>query len=66
MELKVKPHKDGKYTESLYTVYYYLSLKCLTAEEGATAAKRHLNINTAGLIKQIFCKYFDLKIEVKR
>ena len=32
-----------------------LSVNCLTAEEGATAAKRHLNINAVGLIKH---KYF--------
>ena len=30
-----------------------LSLNCLTAEEGAIAAKRHLIINVAGLIQPI-------------
>ena len=30
-----------------------LSLNCLTAEKGATAAKRHLIINAAGLIQNI-------------
>ena len=31
-----------------------LSLNCLNAEEGATAAKRHLIINAAGLIQPIY------------
>ena len=31
-----------------------LSLNCLTAEEGATAAKRHLIINAARLIQYIY------------
>ena len=31
-----------------------LFLNCLTAEEGATAAKRHLIINAAGLIQPIY------------
>ena len=39
-------------TQRVWILYIImLSLNCLTAEEGATAAKRHLNINAAGLIK---------------
>ena len=33
-----------------------LSLNCLMTEEGATAAKRHLIINAAGLIQD---RYFE-------
>ena len=33
-----------------------LSLNCLTAEEGATAAKRHLIIDGVGLIQPIYFK----------
>ena len=42
-----------------------LSFSWLTAEEETKAAKGHLNINAAELIKQIFCKCLDFKIEVK-
>ena len=27
IEVKIKPHKDGKYTENLDTVYYYALFK---------------------------------------
>ena len=44
-----------------------LSLNCLNAEEGATAAKRYLLINAAELIQD---RYFEnnlgFKFEVKR
>ena len=56
MEWKLlKPCKDGKYPENLDSVFFFFCFSCLTAEEGATVAKRHLIINAAGLIQH---KYF--------
>ena len=42
-------------TQRVWILYVIvLSLNCLTAEEGATAAERHLIINAAGLIQPIY------------
>ena len=42
-------------TQRIWILYVIvLSLNCLTAEEGATAAKRCLIINVAELIQPIF------------
>ena len=41
-------------TQRIWILYVIvLSLNCLTSEEGATATKRHLIINAAGLIQPI-------------
>ena len=54
IEVEIKPHKDGKYTENLDLCVVMLSLNCLNAEERATAAKRYLLINAVGLIQPIY------------
>ena len=42
-------------TQKVWILYaILLSLNYLTAEEGTTAAKRHLIINAAGLIQHIY------------
>ena len=42
-------------TQRVWILYVImLSLNCFTADEGATAAKRHLIINTAELIQPIY------------
>ena len=44
-----------KNTQKVWILYIILlSLNCLTAEEGATTAKRHLIKNAAGLIQPIY------------
>ena len=44
-------------TQRIWVLYVIvLSLNGLMAEEGATAAKRHLIINAAGLIQHIYFK----------
>ena len=55
-EVKIKSHKDGKYTRILLLYAIMLSLNCLNAEEGATAAKRLLFINAAELTQD---RYFE-------
>ena len=54
IEVKIKLHKDGKCTQILDTIM--LSLNCLNAEKGATAAKRLLFINAAELTQD---RYFE-------
>ncbi|KAM7340214.1 hypothetical protein ACRRTK_000829 [Alexandromys fortis] len=42
-------------TQRIWILYVIvLSLNCLMAKEGATAAKRHLIINAAGLIQPTY------------
>ena len=43
-------------TQRILMLYAILSLNCLNAEKGATAAKRHLFINAAKLIQD---RYFE-------
>ena len=43
-------------TQRILILYIMLSLNCLNAEEGATAAKRYLFINAAELIQD---RYFE-------
>ena len=44
-------------TQTIWILYVTMfSLNCFNAEEGATAAKKHLIKNFAGLIQHIFLK----------
>ena len=56
-----------KNTQKVWILYIImLSLNCLTAEEGATATKRHLNINAAGLAKnEYFINVLTSKLKSK-